>query len=490
MFGSVQPFYVAEDTAESSALVERVRSAARAENQAAAQRLVATGELWALRLRECGEREDWIIDAVEAVTAEVAAALGISQGLAGSYLRYARVMRERLPAVAAVFVAGDLDYRLFQTIVYRTDLITNADVLATVDGQLAVKAPRWPSMTPGRLAGAIDKIVARADADAVRRRRESVADREVWISDRLDGLSDIEGTLFTPDAHALGKRLAGLAATVCDHDPRTKEQRRSDALGALAAGADRLACQCKRPDCCTGGKTASPVVIHVIAEQTTVDGTGDAQGSMVGADWLIPPEVVAELAKSATLRPLVHPGDAPPECAYAPSRALADFVRCRDLTCRFPGCDRPAVACDLDHTIPHADGGPTHASNLKCLCRLHHLLKTFWGWRDKQLRDGTVIWTSPSGDTYVTTPGSALIFQSLCAPTGGLPAPEPRPPETCSDRTAMMPTRRRTRAQNRAHRIAEERKQNRHDRLARRAENVDYFGLTPPGHEDEDPPPF
>ena len=50
--------------------------------------------------------------------------------------------------------------------------------------------------------------------------------------------------------------------------------------------------------------------------------------------------------------------------------------------------DRPALECDLDHTIPHADGGPTHASNLKCYCRTHHLVKTFWGWRDQQLPDG------------------------------------------------------------------------------------------------------
>jgi hypothetical protein len=41
-------------------------------------------------------------------------------------------------------------------------------------------------------------------------------------------------------------------------------------------------------------------------------------------------------------------------------------VRCRDLTCRWPGCDVPAMRCDLDHTIPHAKGGPTHAGNLKC----------------------------------------------------------------------------------------------------------------------------
>ncbi len=64
-----------------------------------------------------------------------------------------------------------------------------------------------------------------------------------------------------------------------------------------------------------------------------------------------PPELVAELAASAKLSPLVHPGDAAPEHVYVPSKALADFVRCRDLTCRWPGCDRPASECDIDHTI-------------------------------------------------------------------------------------------------------------------------------------------
>ncbi|REO02017.1 HNH endonuclease, partial [Mycobacterium tuberculosis] len=82
---------------------------------------------------------------------------------------------------------------------------------------------------------------------------------------------------------------------------------------------------------------------------------------------------------------------------------LAAFVRARDLTCRAPGCDRPATQCDLDHTIAFADGGATHAANLKCLCRLHHLLATFCGWRAQQLPDGTVIWTLPGNQTYVTT---------------------------------------------------------------------------------------
>jgi Domain of unknown function (DUF222) len=68
--------------------------------------------LFVYRRSRCSETEDWAIDIMEAVAAEVAAALRISLGLAGSYLRYALAMRERLPHVAEVFKAGDIDYRL------------------------------------------------------------------------------------------------------------------------------------------------------------------------------------------------------------------------------------------------------------------------------------------------------------------------------------------------------------------------------------------
>jgi hypothetical protein len=479
-------------TPESAALVDRICASWRAENRAAAASLVAIGELFNYRLARCSDTEDWAIDTEEAVSAELAAALRISQGLAASRLRYARALRERLPAAGEVFKAGDIDLRTFQTIVYRTDLITDRDVLAVVDAQLAAQVARWPSMTRGRLAGHIDTIVARADADAVRQRQQRHAEREVWFADLDCGTSEIHGSLFSADAHALDKRLTALAATVCEHDPRSRAQRRADALGALAAGADRLGCRCGRPDCPAGCRpAATPVTIHLIAEQATITGRGSTPASEVGADGLIPPELVAELANSAKLVPLVHPTDAAPEPGYAPSTALADFVRCRDLTCRWPGCDRPAADCDLDHTIPYARGGPTHASNLKSYCRTHHLVKTFWGWRDQQLPDGTVILTSPSGQTYVTTPGSALLFPSLCAPTGRLTAPQADAPplEHCADRTAMMPRRRRTRAQNRAHRIATERRQNHHARTTRRTDHLSYLGPAPPDTNDE-PPPF
>ncbi|MGV0680767.1 HNH endonuclease, partial [Mycolicibacterium fortuitum] len=48
-----------------------------------------------------------------------------------------------------------------------------------------------------------------------------------------------------------------------------------------------------------------------------------------------------------------HSGDSPEaagqadnaEPGYRPSMALSEFIRWRDLTCRFPGCDAPAERC-------------------------------------------------------------------------------------------------------------------------------------------------
>jgi hypothetical protein len=118
--------------------------------------------------------------------------------------------------------------------------------------------------------------------------------------------------------------------------------------------------------------------------------------------------------------------------------------------------------------------------------RYHHLLKTFWGWRDQQLPDGTIIWTLPDGHTHVTTPGSTLLFPALCV--SGDPPPVVRMPDTQSaNRGAMMPIRTHTRAQNRAARIAAERQHNRTSREARK-KRWEYAHVG--SSDDDEPPPF
>ena len=193
-------------------------------------------------------------------------------------------------------------------------------------------------------------------------------------------------------------------------------------------------------------------------------------GAIIGGPFL-PGALARRFALTAKVRKILHPGDSPPEPRYTPSKGLAEFVRCRDLTCRFPGCSQPATETDIDHTIAWPIG-PTCASNLKCLCRRHHLLKTFWGgptgWRDRQLPDGTIVWTSPHGRTYVTEPGSKLLFPSLCLPTAPVRiTDEARTKAPQHNPGLTMPRRQRTRARGRAQRITDERRLNEEEDLRR-----------------------
>jgi hypothetical protein len=168
------------------------------------------------------------------------------------------------------------------------------------------------------------------------------------------------------------------------------------------------------------------------------------------------------------------------------------------MTCRFPGCSKPADICEVDHTIAYPIG-PTCASNLKCLCRDHHLLKTFWagrnGWRDDQLPDGTVIWTDPHGRTHTTRPGSYGLFPKLCRPTAPVTLSAAQRAAAAARQPASgltMPKRKHTRAHDKARRIAEERARNRelieHD--GNDCAEV-HFPSQPraPGNDDR-PPPF
>ncbi len=84
-------------------------------------------------------------------------------------------------------------------------------------------------------------------------------------------------------------------------------------------------------------------------------------------------------------------------------------------------------------------------TNPKCLCRQRHRRKKFHGgWRDRQLGDGTVVWISPTGQTYRTSPAGLDLF------------PQPRGP-ACA---APTPNKR-SRSKQRSARIAQARKHNR-----------------------------
>jgi Domain of unknown function (DUF222) len=92
------------------------------------------------------------------------------------------------------------------------------------------------------------------------------------------------------------------------------------------------------------------------------------------------------------------------EDRYRPGRKLAHLVKARNATCTAPGCSRRAAACDLDHTEAYDHGGRTCECNLAPQCRRHHRCKQADGWRLEQPEPGILVWRTPAGRTYTTTP--------------------------------------------------------------------------------------
>lgn len=370
-------------------------------------------------------------------------------------MHLALALRHRLPMVQGLFAEGALSARVVAAIAWRTDLVQDADALALIDTAVADRAGGWDALSQVKLEQAIDTFVDRHDPGALRRSAASARSRDVTIGgqNHETGTASLWGRLLATDAAVLERKLTQMAHEVCEDDPRTIAQRRADALGALAAGSQTLACQCGGPNCSAPDPRSASVVIHVLADAQAV--AAQPGSAVISGGGALPAPLLSELVRTGAKVKQVRRPRTGAEPQYRPSTALDQFVRMRDLTCRFPFCDRPAEACDIDHAVAWPDG-PTHPSQLRCLCRKHHLLKTFWdGWSDRQSADGTIVWTSPTGHTYTTHPGSRTLFPQWNTDTGQVL--HRRASEAPGDRGVMMPVRRRTRAVARDHRIRRER---------------------------------
>jgi len=93
--------------------------------------------------------------------------------------------------------------------------------------------------------------------------------------------------------------------------------------------------------------------------------------------------------------------------------------------------------------------------------RLRLLVTTFYGgptgWHTRQQPDGTIAWTTPTGHTYTTVPGSRILFPDKHFPASPPAARVDTPSSDHPGRDLMMPTRRRARTDDRTRRTRCER---------------------------------
>jgi hypothetical protein len=183
-----------------------------------------------------------------------------------------------------------------------------------------------------------------------------------------------------------------------------------------------------------GGRTAGATtgatrtLVRVTVPIGTLMGIDDQPGDLAGYGP-IPAGLARDIAAGGTWKRLLTDPVSGMlldygRTTYRPPVGLADFVRARDHACVFPGCSRPADACDIDHRKPHPEG-PTSEDNLECLCKHHHRLKHEAGWT-VEYHNGVHVWTTPDGHRYHRQPHPIAEPQPP-PPAPAKPADEPPP---------------------------------------------------------------
>lgn len=323
---------------------------------------------------------DWKDDGATGVVPWLVGRQGVANPTAREWVRVADALQD-LPALRATYAAGALSW---DQVRHATKFATSVD-----DDELAELLPGFSANQIALMARQRRPI---PEADA----RDAHANRGLsWRRDHRRGGFSYRGFLPFDQGAAVNAAIdrhaerAGPDAATGRWDPIG--QRRADALHDLATraiGAD------PDPDRAT-------VVIH--ADARVVD--GEVAGNGFLADVAICQTTLLRSLCHARVEVAVHgPGGDTVGIARASQQIpawLARHIGARDLTCRFPGCERQIR--QIHHIVHWAKGGDTNADNLCGLCWHHHHLVHEGGWNAEGDPGGELAFVSPDRERRLTS---------------------------------------------------------------------------------------
>jgi hypothetical protein len=409
----------------------------RMESQMAWAKMAALAEL-ASRPR----RQDFAAD-------EGASAFNVTWLSAAGEIDYARTVKRRLPVTFAALGAGKVHPVHVKIIEEVTGILSDEDA-AIADAVLAEAAQ---SKTYGEVRRAATRLVLKLDSQAGCKRKEKargqarvrsfreesgnagITGREMpsaevlasmqHVEDRARGLRDagVPGTweelkvratldlLQERDSRPAADAGPAVGANITITVPHTALAGDNGLPGEVAGFGITDHADTRDLIPAAAGHPATRWCVTVLNPDGTAAAHGCAAGSRrwppgQGPPGAMTPRGLLEYLNIRKLTPVIrgpcqHAGA---EHRYRPSRQLQHLVRARNATCTAPGCGRRAASCDLDHTDPHHQGGRTCECNLAPLCRHHHRCKQAEGWRLEQPEPGVLVWHTPAGRTYTTTP--------------------------------------------------------------------------------------
>ncbi len=338
--------------------------------------------------------EERCIRISDAVREEIAAALHWSPAAAQVRIDRARLLCGPLRRTKDALASGTISIQHAAVIVEAAERVP--EHLEELEERVLAVAERTTVACTRRAA---NRGVLALDPEGTERRRRSArAFREVWIVDEPDGLSTLTARMATDRAHAVMAYVNGVA-----HASRT-----DGALGSIG----ELRCEALET-LVLGDHNGRPVSLRahldVLVSLDALLGVTDDPAELVGAGPIsigAVRDLLADRDAEVTVRRLITEPQTGNlldvgRASYRIPDRLRELIVTRDQVCRFPGCNRRAARCQIDHAIAWDDGGSTVVSNLGALCVRHHQLKTHGGWRIEHSKpDGSCEWFSPQGRRY------------------------------------------------------------------------------------------
>jgi Domain of unknown function (DUF222) len=323
---------------------------------------------------------------------QVGAALRLSPGTAQRRLSIARTLADRLPATLNLLRSGQLTYLHARKL---AEAVTPFDDQATAKIEDRVLT-RAADQTLSQFAASLRRAVIAADPRRAEQRHEDAIEaRRVVFTPQDDGITELWALLPAEGAALIEAVLNSLASG--QTDTRSADQRRADALIDVFT---RVLSDPSLPEQ-HGQRPAINVTVPLSTllgcdeQPAHLDGYGPITAALARRIATDPTGTWRRLVTDPTGQ-LLDNG----RRTYRPPANLTHHIIARDQTCTFPGCQRPAKLCDLDHAEAWATGGPTTSQNVGPLCRRHHNAKHHAGWHVTRHPDGTREWTSPTGHHY------------------------------------------------------------------------------------------
>lgn len=322
---------------------------------------------------------------------ETRAALGWTPQAADTTLNLAHDLVERLPAVLGLLKVGSIDLERAKVIVRSTAHLSVAHARAVVTA-LPDEAFR---MTTGQLRARVRRACLDVDPDSSRQEeKQAIVDRRFVSWTEPDGTLSLLLSGIDP---LRGQEIIDRIRRIARHhntgnESRTMDQLRADVACDLLSGTTDATvgrvhltvdlASLFDPDVTKAAELAGygPVLTD-IADQSR------RQFEDAGWDWTVHlPESWAPVADGHTRR--------------RPTSSQQRRVRAKFRTCIAPGCRKPTISCDIDHTRTWSETGVTDSENLGPLCRPDHCTRHQSGWTYSILPDGDILWSSPIGTTY------------------------------------------------------------------------------------------